>query len=129
MSLTTDQKSEYVTRKVSEAKKQLEINAVQYIAPIDLEPTKDTEIELKHAEIEVYREEYAKNPKGRIQYVKDVQPMKDALRTLQAENENIKKRNRAKGDEAREVYNLEREPLQAELEIIQSDIKTFLAGI
>lgn len=129
MPLTPTQISEYVNLQALGDKKQLEIVAVEYIPPTDLEPTRDTEIKMKHAEIEVFREEYAKNPKARKQYIKDMQPMKDTFRTLQASNEEIKKRNRVKEEKARQDHSDKIAPLQAELETIQNNIKTFLAEI
>lgn len=130
MPLTPTQIAKYVNLKAEEAKKQLEIDNIVYISPADLEATKGTEIAIKRTAIKTHRKNYSTNPiGGRNKYVADVQPMKDALRVLQAENENVKNRNKAKEDEARKAHNDKLAPLQAELETIQANIKTFLAGI
>ena len=118
-------------KKVSVDKAQQDLDAVEYVPPVLL-PTKDVEIATKRAEIEQAQIDHAAGESyilTRAQYIAIVQPLKNELYTLIAENETIATENRSRTEAAQTTYQEARAPYELILSEKQVELNALTATI
>lgn len=124
----TDKITEKSEKELAVTKAQQDLDAVEYIPP-SLLPTKETEIAAKQSEIKQKQEDHANGLsyiKTRTQYISIVQPLKNELYALYAENQTIISENRTRTETAQSNYQAARAPYEITLTEKQVELNTFI---